>query len=165
MKKLKQYIITGMIFVIFTGFLSHFLYEWTGQNFIIGLLTPVNESVWEHMKLIFFPMLLYSLLMNFKFSEHYPCITPSLYFGIIFGTLLIPSFFYAYTGILGHNVFFLDIAIFILSIIIAFFTVYKLTLSCKINSFAFLLYCIICIFIVCFLLFTYNPPNGEIFTE
>lgn len=36
-------------------FLLHFAYEWSGWT-IVGELCPVNESVWEHLKLAFFPM-------------------------------------------------------------------------------------------------------------
>ena len=163
MKQFKYYIIGGVLFTLLTGTLSHFLYEWTNQNSIVGLFSPVNESIWEHMKLLFFPMLFYSISINFKFKKRYPCITPSLSFGILLGTLSIPIFFYMYTKIIGQDIFFLDILTFILSIIIAFFAVYKLTFSCKIKPYAFLLYFSVCIFLICFLLFTYKPPNAELF--
>ena len=109
MKRLKCYTIIGIIFVIITGTLFHFLYNWTDKNFIVGLFTPVNESVWEHMKLLFFPMLLYSFVMILNLKTDYPCITSSLCFGILIGALLIPTFFYAYTFILGKNTLFFDI--------------------------------------------------------
>ena len=62
MKQLKRCIIIGTIFVLILGTLSHFFYEWSNDNQIIGLFSPVNESVWEHMKLVFFPMLFYSII-------------------------------------------------------------------------------------------------------
>lgn len=61
-KCLKTYTIIGVFFVLAAGSLAHFLYDWTGSNAIAGLFVPVNESVWEHMKLLFFPMLLYCAL-------------------------------------------------------------------------------------------------------
>ena len=127
MKHLKRYTIIGIFFVLITGTLAHFLYDWTGSNHIVGLFTPINESIWEHMKLLFFPMLIYSLIMILKFHRKYPCITSALSFGIFVGTLLIPIFFYAYTSMIGGNIFILDIGTFILSIIIAFRLSYKLT--------------------------------------
>ena len=63
MKNLKLDMIIGIIFVSAIGTLWHFVYEWSGQNFIVGFFFPVNESTWEHMKMLFFPMLLYSLYM------------------------------------------------------------------------------------------------------
>jgi hypothetical protein len=60
-KKLLCYIISGVIFTFLAGTLLHFTYEWSGNNFWVGLFSPVNESTWEHMKLLFFPMLFYSI--------------------------------------------------------------------------------------------------------
>ena len=131
MNRLQSYIIAGILFVLAAGTLSHFLYGWTGNNFIIGLFTPVNESVWEHMKLIFFPMLFYSIFASAKLKADYPYIASSLCFSILIGTLLIPVLFYAYTYILGKNFLVLDIIIFALSTALAFFTAYKLTISCR----------------------------------
>ena len=53
--------IAGILCVSILGTLLHFTYRWSGRNPLIGLIAPVNESVWEHMKLLFFPMLLFGL--------------------------------------------------------------------------------------------------------
>ena len=106
MKHLRHCTIIGIIFVMLTGTLSHFLYDWSGQNPVVGLFTPVNESIWEHMKLLFFPMLLYSLIMILKYRRQYPHIASALFFGLIAGTILIPAFYYAYTSVLGTNYLF-----------------------------------------------------------
>lgn len=165
MKQLKLYTISGMIFVLIFGTLSHFLYNWTGNNFIIGFFTPINESTWEHMKLLFFPMLLFSPVMIFKLRAIYPCITSSLYAGMLFGTTLIPILFYAYTFIIGRDIFIFDIAIFILSVIIAFLIAYNFTLSCKLQSYSVLICVLVCAYLICFLLFTYNPPDIKLFAD
>lgn len=169
MKRLKHDTIIGIIFVLITGSAAHFFYDWSGSRYIVGLFTPVNESVWEHMKLLFFPMLLYSLIMILKLKEDHPCITfslcPALCSGILAGTFLIPLFFYAYTCLLGKDVFILDIGTFIASVIIAFWLSYKLTLSGRPKSYTLLLCGLVCILFVCFLIFTYHPPNMKIFEE
>ena len=163
MNKLKYYTIIGTIFVIITGTISHFIYEWSGNNFILGFFFPVSESVWEHMKLCFFPILIYSFFMNRRLKDNYPCVTSALLLGTLLGTFLIPVIFYTYTGILGKNFLALDIATFVLSIIFAFVTVYKCTLSCKISSFTSALCLLVFGMAVCFFVFTYNPPNIGIF--
>lgn len=165
MKHLKRCTIIGIIFVLLTGTLAHFLYDWTGNNHVIGLFTPVNESIWEHMKLLFFPMLLYSLTMILKFHRKYPCITSAVCFGILMGAFLIPLFYYAYTSILGRNVFIFDICTFILSIVIAFWLSYRLTLSCRLEPYTALLCVMVCILFVCFLVFTYHPPDATVFQD
>lgn len=163
MYRLKRNLVIGVVFVFITGTLAHFLYEWTGNSFFAGLFTPVSESVWEHMKLLFFPMLFYSLPLTIAAKGSYGCLVPSLCFGILAGTLLIPVLFYAYTFILGKNILVLDIAIFALSTVLAFWTAYRLTLSCRLKPYTGLLCALVCILFLCFLLFTYSPPDMEIF--
>lgn len=165
MGNLKRYTIIGIIFVLVIGTLAHFLYDWTGNNHIIGLFMPINESIWEHMKLLFFPMLLYSLIMVLKFRRKYSCITSALCFGILIGTFLIPLFYYTYTSILGKNIFILDISTFVLSTIIAFWLSYKFTISCYLESYTSLLCIMVCILFACFLIFTYSHPNTTVFQD
>lgn len=165
MKSLKQFTLVGIGFVIILGTIWHFVYEWSGNNFIAGFFSPVNESTWEHMKLLFFPMLLYSFYMKAKLKKTYPCITSALSFGILIGTVSIPVLFYTYTGILGFHTTVLDISTFIVSVLIAFYAAYIFTLNCKfISCQTFLTFGIIA-FVICFFLFTYFPPNLGIFTQ
>ena len=50
------------IFISVLGVLLHFTYEWSGDNAVVGLFSAVNESTWEHLKLLFFPFLLLTIL-------------------------------------------------------------------------------------------------------
>lgn len=163
MNQLKKYTIIGTLFVLITGTFSHFIYEWSGNNYIVGFFCPVNESTWEHMKLVFFPMLLYTVFMYKKLHENYPCILSYLSLGILIGTFLIPVIFYTYTGILGYNIFILDIATFALSVILAFCSVYKLTLSHKLKACIPIFFIIVFAVLVCFIIFTYHPPQIGLF--
>ncbi len=163
-KYLKQ-CVTGVIFVLITGSLSHFVYDWTGQNPIAGLFTPVNESIWEHMKLLFFPMLAYSLVIIFRCRQESPCIASGLFSGLLTGTFLIPLFYYAYTGILGKNLLVLDIAVFVMSTVIAFWLSCKLAQSCQASRCTFLLCVLVCALFICFLLFTEHAPDAAIFMD
>lgn len=165
MNKLKIYTVAGIIFTLIVGTLFHFIYEWSGNNYIVGFISPVNESTWEHMKLIFFPMLFYSFYMNYKLKSQYSCVTSALLFSIIIGTFLIPVIFYTYSGILGRNILFLDILTFIISVLIAFYAVYRLTLSCRLKNFETLPAVLLLLLSACFLVFTYNPPDIGIFRK
>ena len=165
MKRLTRYTIIGTVFVSILGTLSHFFYEWSDNSIIVGLFSPVNESTWEHMKLIFFPMLIFSIWAIPRLKSDYPCIASSLLSGILLGTALIPVIFYTYTGILGYNLLALDIATFALSVIIAFYTAYRLTTSCRMQKYIGILYAAICIILVCFVLFTFFPPDIGLFAS
>ena len=59
-KRLRQLEILGTVFVVATGTLAHFVYDWTGRQDLIGLFFAKNESTFEHLKLLFYPFLLYS---------------------------------------------------------------------------------------------------------
>lgn len=165
MKQLKHYTFIGVIFVLIAGTLAHFLYDWTGKNPVVGFFTPVNESIWEHIKLLFFPMLLYSLILILNFRRNYPCIVSALCLGILAGSLLIPILYYAYTSIVGSDVFVLDIGIFILSTIIAFRLSYKLSLSCRLKHYTLLLCILTVLVFACFIIFTYHPPRIALFAD
>ena len=53
------YELVGMVFIIILGTLLHFTFEWSGFQEIVGVFSAVNESVWEHLKIAFWPALLY----------------------------------------------------------------------------------------------------------
>lgn len=163
MKKLNLYTIVGILFVILLGTLWHFVYEWSGNNFIVGLFFPVNESTWEHMKLYFFPMVLYALFMNRLLKSEYPCVGSALLGGILLGTFLIPVLFYTYSGILGKNLMFFDIATFVLSVLFGFLCVYRLTLSCRLFALKWLFRLLVLALAMCFLVFSYIPPAIGLF--
>lgn len=164
MNELKKEMIKGILFVSIVGTLWHFVYEWSGQNPIAGLFFPVNESTWEHMKLLFFPMLLYAFYLYKKRKDAFPCILSALLYGILSGTFLIPVLFYTYKGILGHDCIVLDIAVFIGSVILAFWDVYKSTLSCRLKPVLPFLIITVITTTICFFIFTYYPPAIGLFT-
>lgn len=163
MNSLKSFTILGICFVLITGTLSHFVYEWTGKSFFVGFFVPVNESIWEHAKLIFFPMLLFAFFMKWKLQDSYPCIGTSLMAGILTGTASIPVIFYTYTGILGYHTLVLDLLTFVASVLIAFITTYRLAKSCKAQKYRFFLLGAVILLTLCFFVFTYAPPDIGLF--
>ncbi|MDE6364482.1 MAG: hypothetical protein K2O40_10625 [Lachnospiraceae bacterium] len=165
MRPLKTYTRIGILFVIITGSIAHFLYDWSNHVSIIGFFTPINESIWEHMKLLFFPMLLYAFVFVFRYKNRYPSVPSALCAGILFGTFLIPFLFYSYTLILGKDSFVLDLGTFILSILIAFWLSYRLALSGRLLRYTPLLCCLVGILFALFLIFTYHPPAMPIFED
>ncbi len=69
-KNYNKFVLFGIIFTFILGTLLHFVYEWSGSNVIVGIFSPVNESVWEHLKLLYFPMSLWLLLGYSKFGKN-----------------------------------------------------------------------------------------------
>lgn len=101
------------------GTLLHFLYDWLGEAKWIAPLSGVNESTWEHMKLLFWPMLFYAIVQYvfFRERENFWCVKMR---GILLGILLIPVLFYTYNGVIGRSPDWINIAIFFLSAAVAY---------------------------------------------
>lgn len=56
------------------SFLTHFLYEWFPNN-LFAIFFPVNESIWEHMKMLYTTIILYGgieyfILRKLNLSVH-----------------------------------------------------------------------------------------------
>ena len=166
-KKLKTVQIVVIILAIVFGTLLHFTYEWSGENRIVGLFSATNESVWEHLKLVFYPMLILAIVEYFVVKKEANNYIEAKSLGIFLAIAFIIVFYYTYTGIIGKNFFIIDILTFIISIILGEWVSYKLmirksestTLS-KILSLAIIFY-----FLISFILFTYNPPNINLFKD
>lgn len=161
--KLKPTLILGIVFVAILGTVGHFFYQWSGENPLIGLFFPINESTWEHLKLIYFPMILFTAYATKQLKKDYPCITTAMLTGALFGTFLIPILFYTYSGILGFHIQVLDISTFYISVLAAFYLTFKIAQNCNEDPFSIPIMLATVILGVCFILFTYYPPNLGIF--
>ena len=88
----------GFIFTSVLGTLMHFFYEWSGNNTFVGLFCPVNESPYEHLKLLFFPFLIWTFVENIKLSNNKFNIFTSKLIGILLGMYVTLSVFYIFEG-------------------------------------------------------------------
>lgn len=147
------------------GTLLHFLYNWTDQSVLIAPFSGVNESTWEHMKLLYFPLLIFALVQSrfFKEYENYWCVK---LLGIVTGLMLIPVLFYTYNGIFGRSKDWMNIAIFFLSAaavyLLEWWLFKKNTLRCKRPWLAF---AFICVIGVLFVVFTFATPQIPLFRD
>lgn len=162
--KIRNYQIISAIFVCILGCLLHFTYELSGENGVVGVFSAVNESVWEHLKLLFFPMLLSTIIGYFFIGKNTSNFLCSKTLGIITSMLFIITFFYTYTGIIGKSIVFVDIASFFVAVILGEYLTYKLMISnFKCNNIVAII--VLAIILICFIVFTYSPPNLEIFKD
>lgn len=164
-RKYKNYAVTGFIFVSILGTLTHFFYEWSGSNQVIGLFSPVNESIWEHIKLLWFPTLLFSLLCHFKMRDGYPLLFSAITVGNIIGSILIPVIYYTYTFFTGRDIAAVDIASFYVSNAVSFAVAYRIcrTRWGKKLFIPAILFAIAISFL--FLQFTFYPPDIALFAQ
>ena len=93
--------IAGFLFVSIIGTLLHFTYDLSAQNFAVALFSAVNESVWEHMKLFFFPVVFFALIEYFfwgKQNKHFWSIKLR---GVVLGIVLNIVLYYLISGAFG----------------------------------------------------------------
>ena len=115
----------GFFTVSLMGVVAHFLFELSGNNTFIGLFTPVNESTWEHLKLLFFPFMLYNIIEFLTYGKKIQGFLFSRVTGVIFGLIFIPLAHFLYTSILGKSFATIDILLFFISVFLAFYISYS----------------------------------------
>ena len=157
--KLLKFQIFIIIFKWILGTILHFTYELSNQNVIVGTFSAINESTWEHLKLLFFPMLITTIIGYFylKPKEEYENFLCAKTVGILVSLAFVVVFFYTYTGIIGTNFAILDIGSFFVGVFVGEYIAYKLTkktVGCKKD----LAIIILTLLFICFIVFTYNPP-------
>ena len=147
------------------GTLLHFLYEWLGEKAWIAPFSGVNESTWEHMKLLFWPMLVFTVIQSFFFRDREDFLCVKLR-GMLLGLLLIPILFYTYNGVIGHSPDWINIAIFFISAAIAFLYETRLfkseKLICRSPKIA---VAILTLIALLFVIFTFITPEIGIFKD
>jgi hypothetical protein len=161
-EKVIKFTIFSIVFVAILGTLLHFSFEWSNDNLLVGAFSAVNESTWEHLKLLFFPMLITTILGYFYIGKDLSVFLCARVFGIISAILFTIIFFYTYSGILGTNISFLNIATFYIAVITGEYISYKVMLSnlaCN-NSRAIIS---LVLLFFCFIFFTYFPPKIGLF--
>ena len=165
-KRLLKNQIIGFIIVCIAGTLGHFVFKWSGENKIIGLFFSVNESPWEHLKLLFFPFFAYTIYTSVKFRQDKFNVFFANCAGVYLGMWSIISYFYTFTSISGNPSEFINVSSFFVGVAIAFVISYFLIDNSigkgMPNAFG-LLIMIFTAFV--FFLFTFKPPYLPLFQD
>ena len=162
--KIRNFQIFSIIFTFILGTLLHFTYKISGQNNIVAIFSSINESVWEHLKLLYFPMLLTTIIGCFYFKNNIPNLLCSKTIGIFIAISFTVIFFYTYTGIIGKNIATIDISSFFIATILGELVSYLLIVNnFKCNKILAII--ILLIIFICFIVFTYLPPSLGIFRD
>ena len=155
----------GFAVTTLLGTVLHFLYDWLERAVWIAPFSGVNESTWEHMKLLFWPMFIYAMFQSFFFKEYenFWCINLK---GTLLGLSLIPVIFYTYNGVVGKSADWINIAIFFICAAIAY--IYKTRAfkkgngKCRYPRLAFLALCTVAFL---FVIFTFKTPEIAMFKD
>ena len=146
------------------GVLLHFLYDLSNKSVAVAWFSAVNESIWEHMKILFFPMFVFAILEWIYFRGKYKSFWSAKLVGITIGVALIPVIYYTYTGVFGISKGWINISIYFVCAFVSFWV------ECKIIDKDFYIHPFMAIFVLCIIafvfgLFTFNPPQIPLFQD
>lgn len=158
----RTHIFIRYLFVVLFGVFLHFAYELSGNNPIVSLFSPVNESIWEHLKLLFFPMLVLTIWDLFTSHRNDLNFLPARTIGILSGLAFIVIFYYTITGTIGRDIAWINIVIYLLSAAYAFWLERRIYARSRKLSVTWAIIFLI-IFIILFIVFTIAPPTLGIF--
>lgn len=164
--KLETYTLIGILVLFVVGSLFHFLYSLTGKCFIVGLFVPINESIFEHTKMVVLPIFIWwfifylfrkkDLFVNAWFT--------SALIAMISAIIAIPMLFYFYSQAFGIESLVIDILILLVSLAIGQILGLHYYRHGKGIEYHFAIFLMIVI-IILFAFFTINPPAFPIFNS
>ena len=155
----------GFAAVSLVGTILHFLYDWSGKSPWIAPFSGVNESTWEHMKLLFWPILGYAAFQSLFFNGYENFWWVKLR-GTLLGLALIPILFYTYNGVIGKSPDWLNIAIFFVSAAAMYlYEVRALAKGGTPCNFPRLSLALLCVIALLFVIFTFKTPELGIFRD
>ena len=164
-RKILALEIAGAILIIFIGTALHFTFDFSGRNPVVGAFSAVNESVWEHLKLPFWPSLLWMLIEIFFLRKAVSNFFTSKAIGTTVMIVFIPAVFYLYTAFTEENLA-VDIATFMIAVIlgqIASYVLFKRGKTSKRTEILALI--VIALLAVIFIVFTFYPPHLSVFQD
>lgn len=159
----KKTSIFSLLFVVGLGTLNHFIYDWFPYP-IVGIFVPVNESIFEHLKLTFYPFLLSTIIRYFFLSDKDYFIKVAL--SSVVGIIIVPCLFYL-IKIFTTPPAIINILIFIVACALQEYTFYRLMNDILENNpirnpEGFI---VIVTLILAFTVFTFIPPKLELFLD
>ena len=150
------------------GSLMHFLYDLSGKNIFVGLISAVNESVWEHSKMVLWPIICWWTIYYIKNNkkdriDRNKWFTAGLV-ALLVSLITIPMIYYFYTGVFGVEILIVDISILFLAVLFGQLLglhVYKYSkgVNASISIRIFI------ILILIFAIFTLYPPHSPLFKD
>ncbi len=157
--------LTGIIFIAILGGLLHFVFDWSGQWRPVALIAAVNESVWEHLKLGFWPALIYALVEYVYFGRSASNFLIAKTVGIYLIPITIVVLFYSYTAVIEDTLA-ADLLIFVLGVVIGQLTAYRLLFLGPLpKPYNVLAMIALACLIIAFGLLTYYPPHLPLFRD
>ena len=161
----QKWEIAGLLVTLAAGNTLHFVYDWSGGSTIAAVFAAVNESTWEHMKLLAVPWLLWTVLQAAVLRN--VSVLPGRALGLLTGLAAIPLLFYGYTGALGVESMIVDIAIFQVAVLLGFLVSWLIQSHRKLTGrFWQILAALVLLGVAAvFVWWTFQPPRLPVFID
>ncbi|WP_026478365.1 DUF6512 family protein [Alkaliphilus transvaalensis] len=158
--------VAGVVVIFILSFLLHEAYDLSGNNPIVALFAPINESIWEHMKMAAFAVFFFSIIeyLFIRHSINNFFLAKGLLIFII--PIMVALLNIAYMAVLGKHMVLIDITGLFIWITLGQLMSYKLLSNnhhfTHLNN-IFLVGASLMLMV--YIIFTYIPPNLGIFKE
>lgn len=164
--KLTKWEFFGVVLISGLGIFLHYAYELSNNTQYIALIAPVNETIWEHLKMPFYGMIGFALFEYLFIGKDYKNFIFAKMFSSLLACGLTVVLYYGYTNFLDPSLA-LDIAAFVIAILIAQIFSYVILRSkffiTGLNYWGLII--LVCVSLV-FASYTYETPDyNEVFTE
>lgn len=157
----------GMIFTFFLGILLHFVYDWSRNSLLVAFIAPTNESLFEHLKLLMTPYLIWALAEYAHYGQYMHAFVPGKVIGLWLGFALMIGLHLLYTAILGRKIVALDVTVFAVAILAAFTAAeFCMTLTFfDAAGLEIIFDALLVLTVMVFAVFTVYPPHHWLFRE
>lgn len=163
---LKKIKILAVIGIFILSLLSHFAYE-IFPNIIFSFIFPINESIWEHMKILFTSTLLYGIidyLLLKKYNIKHNNFPFQLYFTSLIGIPIYLVIYLPLYNLLGESPF-ISISLLLIVYIITQIVSYNILKEKELKILNIITIPVILLSYLGFIYLTYNPPHTYIFYD
>ena len=167
----RAILLSGVFFLICTalGVLFHFAFDFLGEPKWLAPFVPVNESIWEHLKLIFVPyIIILGPIEYFLYGRDLKRFIPAKLCGVTLAMTFIVMEYYTIKGVFGSVPGFLNIVIYCISTLLAYIMPIYLSFKAKGDSSStanFVSLFTLAVIFVFFIAFTYYPPKIPLFLD
>lgn len=161
---IKKWEIWGAITGILLGSALHFAHAWSGNNPVMAIFAAVNESTWEHLKLAFWPTLIFAIIEWFIFGKNVKNFCLASLVKLFSMPIIIIALFYGWLAIFPDS-FIWDISIFIVAVILGYYFSYRIMKITKPLGWEKISLVIILVGLLKFSLLTYFPPKIFLFQD
>jgi hypothetical protein len=165
-RSILKWELIGIAVISLVGSALHFVFGWSGNWAPVGVIAAVNESVWEHFKLAFWPALFYAIGEYPFFRRSARNFMLAKAAGIYAMPIAIAVIFYSYTAIIGHEILIVDILSFFVAVAVGQLTSYKILTIRQLPAWLDKLgLALVILLAIAFGVFTFYPPHLPVFRD